>query len=529
MMGFFDDSVRFAVDPFKSGSAPSARGGRVSRSSEERLLQQYRTARNWRWASLAFSLVFIRFWWISLPVLVFLQDRVLGVLFFLVAAAVRYYFHSLIERGKAIKQRELGGSVDADLVARVEGSWQEVMYRAGLTQQCSPTEGVGITKAYRDQVYKQQNSISARAYGSADLYFPEISNWTSTPLGPAANVRMLRGQVADSFSKSAQMLADAWSVPSVRVVQESPSEVQLTLVVTDPLNRSLEVTLDSRPAGSPEGVAVGVTESGDPLFFPLDQANSVVGGIPGSGKSVCLNALLAGITARPDVQVIGIDCKAGVEFYDWQPRLSAFAQDQESALEVLQALDELGKRRLNSLRGSGFKSQSRKGYTVGEPMIVVIIDECAELFIAEGSSKEAKARANDLQVLVSRGVRLYRAAGISYVLATQKPTTDVIPSVIRDNCRFRLAFRCTTEEQAVAIMGSEIRGSDVSPVAIPDGSQFKGYAVLGDDAGAYTRGRGYFIEESTCQELALNTAAHRVPLDEIAIGGPSSGDLEVKS
>ena len=145
-MGFLDDSVRFAMDPFRSGSAPSARGGRVSRSSEDRLLQQYRSARNWRWAGLAFSVVFIRFWWISLPVLVFLQDRVLGVLFFLVAAAVRYYLHSVAERAKATKQRELGGPVNAELIARVEGSWKEVMYRAGLTQQCSPTEGVGITK-----------------------------------------------------------------------------------------------------------------------------------------------------------------------------------------------------------------------------------------------------------------------------------------------------------------------------------------------------------------------------------------------
>lgn len=528
-MGFLDDSVRFAMDPFKSGSAPSARGGRVSRSGEDRLLQQYRSARNWRWAGLAFSLVFIRFWWISLPVLVFFQDRVLGVLFFLLTAAVRYYFHSLTKRAETAKQQELGGPVNAELIAQVEGSWKEVMYRAGLTQQRSPTEGVGLTQAYRAQLNKQQDAISARAYGSDDLYFPEIAGWTASSLGPTATVRMLRGQVADSFSRSAQMLADAWNVPSVRVVQESPSEVQLTLVVADPLSRSLEVTLEARPAGSPEGVSIGLTETGGPLFFPLDQANSVVGGIPGSGKSVCLNALLAGITGRPDVQVIGIDCKAGVEFYDWQPRLSAFAQDQESALEVLQELDELGKRRLNSLRGSGFKSQSRKGYSINEPMIVVIIDECAELFIAEGSSKEAKARANDLQVLVSRGVRLYRAAGISYVLATQKPTTDVIPSVIRDNCRFRLAFRCTTEEQAVAIMGSEIRGSEISPVEIPDGNQFKGYAVLGDDAGSYTRARGYFIEESTCQQLALSTAGHRVPLDEIAIGGPPPSRPELKS
>lgn len=511
-MGFLGETTRFALNPLSA--ANSERNGAVpSRADQD--LQEYRTVRNTQWTFAILHFVFIRGWFVSVPLVLMFIHPAIGVVSFLFAAGLKFYLVSNREGRSQEQIKAVGGPENASLIEVVMAHWPEVMFRAGLTQGRAPTEGVGLREAYASEVYKRQRSLAANAFGSSDLTVPEVITWTPSPLGPRALVQMLRGQTVESFSKVAQMLADAWGVNAVRVDQDRPGVAALVLVIADPLSRSLEVDLSRPVDGSVDGVPIGVKEDGAELLFPLDQSNAVVGGIPGAGKSVSLNVLLAGISAVPEIQIVGIDCKGGIEFYDWQPRLSAFAQDQETALDVLQKVDEMGKRRLDALRGSGFKSQSRKGYSVEEPLIVVVIDECAELFTPEGSSKEQKSRANDLQSLVSRGVRLYRAAGICFVLATQKPTTDSIPSIIRDNCKFRLAFRCTTEEQAVAIMGAEIRSSDVSPVSIPDGNSFKGYCVLGDDAGSFARGRGAMIQESTCSALAESGSLYRRSLEEV--------------
>jgi hypothetical protein len=170
------------------------------------------------------------------------------------------------------------------------------------------------------------------------------------------------------------------------------------------------------------------------------------------------------------------------------------------------------------LRGYGVASMSRLGYSAEHPLYLVVIDEAAELFAPEGSSKEAKALASELVVMVSRIVRLCRATGIVVVLATQKPTSDSVPTVIRDNSPGKAAWRCTTPEQAVATLGEAARSAEFSPTDIKIGE--KGVAVAADADGVLRRVRCFYISETTRRAVVAATRHLARPLGSEVFTAP---------
>ncbi|GAB2659265.1 hypothetical protein GCM10027169_23000 [Gordonia jinhuaensis] len=404
----------------------------------------------------------------------------------------------------------LGGEANYILAQSIWYSWAHVAVDCKLARRRTNVDGIGVAAAVSASLDPHAR-VREQAYGNwADWEVPQLRQITRHPLGLAVSVQLLRGQTEADFVRTANAIAASWKVDEVRVELAEPGVAQLLAVLLDPLAAGAELSMGAVPAGDLEGVRIGRREDGTDLIFPLDQVSSVVGGVPKAGKSVILNMVLAGAAFNPCIQVIGIDCKRMVEFHDWAPRLSASAGDQESALEVLERLDQLGISRLDSLRGSGFKSVSRRGYTDEEPLIVVVIDECAELFDPSVDRKQAGA----LVSLVSRGVRLFRAAGIVYVLATQKPTADVLPSIIRDNCSNRVAGQCTTREQEAAILGPmPDEGCAVSAVTMP---RRPGMVVVSDDAGRRMYGRSDFISEEVAAAIAQASAVYRLPFFEMA-------------
>lgn len=398
------------------------------------------------------------------------------------------------------------------LMMHISTTWPDLVHRVRLAQPRLTLDGRGLM-AFIIKPDRTNEKIRRDAYGTrSEFETPRLRRMTADPLGVRVDVELLHGQDVASYERVAEALAAAWRVREVRVAAGAPGIVTLLAVIFDPLAQGREVALEALPQASTESVTIGRLEDGSTLDFSLDQVNSVVGGLPGSGKSVLLNVLLAGASQRQDVQIIGIDCKRGIEFFDWQPRLADFAIDQESAIGVLERVSKLGEARLDALRGSGFKSQSRKGYTADDPLIMVVIDEVSELF-ESGSDRDSKARAAYANQLVSRGVRLFRAAGITYVMATQKPTVDVLSSQIRDNCSQRIASFCKTDEQSKAILGPEVSSSDVRPTKIP--KDIRGTVVVGTDRGEFAYGRVDFIDEETSAEVARRTSHLRRDLGDL--------------
>jgi S-DNA-T family DNA segregation ATPase FtsK/SpoIIIE len=207
---------------------------------------------------------------------------------------------------------------------------------------------------------------------------------------------------------------------------------------------------------APPGVtiALGKDIAGRPLVANLEKLlHLLVAGTTGSGKSVCLNAIIASILMShpPDrVKLLMIDPKVvELSVYDGIPHLiSPVITDPRLAAGALRwAVREMGNR-YELFAAAGMRDIGR--YNAGSPplplpTIVVIIDELADLM------KVAPAEVEDA---IWRLAQMARAAGIHLVVATQRPSVDVVTGVIKANIPSRIAFAMSSQVDSRTILDS---------------------------------------------------------------------------
>lgn len=465
------------------------------------------------WATIArFWSLARRYWFVSTPLA---AGAVFGRYALIFAALICAYLFKKMKDRLAVEVQALfgaaGGEDNYREMQRLASIWPDIARACGLDQK-PQVKPLGIRAAASRALNSVEHALAEQAYGGQESVVPSIDTIAATSLGFRLDIVMLAGQTVDNYRKASDALANAFQVAEVRVSQPRPKVVSLTPVVSDPLMDGIGLTPDTLvPAADLEWVPMGRDENGETWSVPLNQTSSVFGGVPGAGKSVAINVFLANLSHREDLQIIGMDMKGGLELGDWADRCSATAFDQEKAVEVFAQLMDLHKSRMLMLRSKGFASMNNLGYSKERPLYLVVIDEAAELFTPETNSKEAKQVAADCLSYVSRIVRLCRATGIVVLLATQKPTTDSLPSIIRDNAGFKVAFRCTTPEQAVAILGDGVRLADFSPTAIKKNE--KGVAVAVDADGALRRVRAFYITEQSRREVVRRTAHLARPIE----------------
>ncbi|MGI6484047.1 MAG: DNA translocase FtsK 4TM domain-containing protein [Candidatus Dojkabacteria bacterium] len=170
----------------------------------------------------------------------------------------------------------------------------------------------------------------------------------------------------------------------------------------------------------------------------------LVAGATGTGKSVAINSLLAGLlmTKTPDeVKFIMVDPKMGVEMgmYNGIPHLlTPVITDVALITNALEWVIREMMRRYTQLKQTHTKKlaeyNAKMGFTA-MPYIVVVIDEMADLMLTSGIEVETK---------IQRLAQMGRAVGIHLILATQKPTVDVITGLIKSNIPGRMAFAVST-------------------------------------------------------------------------------------
>src|SRR5437660_1660161 len=199
-----------------------------------------------------------------------------------------------------------------------------------------------------------------------------------------------------------------------------------------------------------DAIPVGVGEDGDGIEVCMSERNMVVGGEPGGGKSVALSMLVAAAALDPYAHLTLFDGKL-VELSMWRGCADHFVGPElEKALEVLKDLRSDMEERYRYLMDSGRRKITRED---GDrfPLRLVAIDELASFTLGVGEEKKLCAEfSNLLRDLVSRG----RAAGIIVVAATQKPSSDIVPTALRDLFGFRWAMRCSTPQASDTILGS---------------------------------------------------------------------------
>jgi len=188
----------------------------------------------------------------------------------------------------------------------------------------------------------------------------------------------------------------------------------------------------------------GVTTAEDPYIIDLTALPHIlVAGSTGSGKSVALHAMIMsmiGTRSCEELRLILIDPKR-LEFasYVHIPHLlTPLVHDAKQALGVLRWVVGEMERRYEQLAHAGYKDCATY-HAAGHddmPYIVVIIDEWADLMMTGGK---------DVEALIVRLAQMARAAGIHLIIATQRPSVDVITGLIKVNVPARLAFRVVSK------------------------------------------------------------------------------------
>jgi len=300
------------------------------------------------------------------------------------------------------------------------------------------------------------------------------------------------GVKVSQISNLSKDLARSLSVISVRVVEIIPGKSVMGLEIPNE-NRELVVlseivqskSFDQSP--SPLTLALGKDISGEAVVADLTRMpHLLVAGTTGSGKSVAINAMLLSILfkATPeDVRMILIDPKMlELNIYEGIPHLIApVVTDMKDAANALRwCVAEMERRyRLMASLGvrniSGYNRKIREAEAAGKPIkdplfdkksllldpdaepedletlpyIVVVVDEFADMIMVVGKKVEE---------LIARLAQKARASGIHLLLATQRPSVDVITGLIKSNIPTRIAFQVSSKVDSRTIldqMGAE--------------------------------------------------------------------------
>ena len=206
----------------------------------------------------------------------------------------------------------------------------------------------------------------------------------------------------------------------------------------------------------PLNIALGLNIDGKPVYTSIAKMpHGLVAGGTGSGKSVCVNGLLISLLLKyspEDLKLILIDPKqVELTFYEDLPHLATpVVKDPKLASETLKwACDEMDRRyrAFSSVRVrdiEGFNEKTSNDPSIKKtPYLVIVIDELYDLMMTAGQDVEAS---------IQRITQMGRAAGIHLIVATQRPTTDVIKGTIKANIACRIAFKVSQFVDSTTIL-----------------------------------------------------------------------------
>jgi S-DNA-T family DNA segregation ATPase FtsK/SpoIIIE len=239
-------------------------------------------------------------------------------------------------------------------------------------------------------------------------------------------------------------------------------------------------------------IYLGLDTRGHSVYVSLMYRNILLGGEPGSGKSVAQGNIVSHAALCTDVDLVLIDGKL-VELLPYAPVAKQFVGNNiTKAVKVLRELQAEMDRRYLHLAQTGRKKITHED---GFRATLLAIDELAYFTVTVGTPQQQDEFKTLVRDLVARG----RAAGIIVVAATQRPSADIVPTSLRDLFGYRLAFRCTTDSSSDIILGTgwakEGRSAkDISPDTL-------GIGLLLAEGGTPRRIKTAFLHDSHVTRL----------------------------
>jgi S-DNA-T family DNA segregation ATPase FtsK/SpoIIIE len=307
---------------------------------------------------------------------------------------------------------------------------------------------------------------------------------TSFEIHPAVGVKVQKITALESD------IALKLQAKSIRIIAPIPGKAAVGVEIPSPFPQEVgfkEMLLlyQQMPRKLQIPILLGKTVSGDNVMSDLAKMpHCLIAGATGSGKSVCINSLIMSIlmNARPDeIKLLMIDPKkVELTAYSTLPHMIApIITEPHGAYAALQwlvremqvryeILKELGVRNITAFnqRKIDREFEASLGMPVPEKMsmIVAIIDEFADLMMASSS---------DLETPVARIAQMARAVGIHLILATQRPSREVITGLIKANFPTRIAFKVASRINSQIILdenGAESLLGNGDMLFLPPGS-----------------------------------------------------------
>ncbi|NLB51563.1 MAG: DNA translocase FtsK [Syntrophomonadaceae bacterium] len=246
------------------------------------------------------------------------------------------------------------------------------------------------------------------------------------------------------------------AAPGIRI--EAPIPGKSAIGIEVPNSKILSVGLRNllsaaafKKISSPLSFALGEDISGNPVVAKLnDMPHLLIAGSTGSGKSVCLNSIIISIlynTSPDELKLVFIDPKmVELTVYNGIPHLlTPVVTDPKKASIILKWMVNEMEKRYKMFAEKGVRDINRYNQITDEimPYIVIIIDELADLMMVSPVEVEDS---------ICRLAQMSRAAGMHLIVATQRPSVDVVTGIIKANIPSRIAFAVSSQADSRTIL-----------------------------------------------------------------------------
>ena len=354
-------------------------------------------------------------------------------------------------------------------------------------------------------------------------------------------VKLAEGVSVKKLKNQRDDLAVALGAHGVRIVYPLPGRTTVGIEVPNIQRENVflkDVFEEAKTHGVKLPMVIGRDTLGKAVVEDLTKMpHMLVAGTTGSGKSVCLNSILMTmlLTRGPEqLRFVLIDPKqVEMQLYQDIPHLACpVVTDMKRAPFVLEWALRQMEDRLHQFKMAGVRNVTdynelgaaelkkrigEESYDPEEfpeklPYVVLVIDELADMMLVS---------AKEVEIAISRLAAKARAAGIHLLVATQRPSTDVVTGLIKMNLPVRIAFKVTSSVDSRVILDDS--GADL---LLGNGD----FLYRPPGAAGMTRGQGAFVSEKEVREACDHLRAHGKPEfieDLVQMKGAAGGDGEV--
>jgi S-DNA-T family DNA segregation ATPase FtsK/SpoIIIE len=321
---------------------------------------------------------------------------------------------------------------------------------------------------------KRNQQDREELWKSADILVEKLANFgvqatvTDIRRGPSVTRYEIQPDPGVKVSRIVSLADDialALAAKAIRIEAPIPGKSAVGIEVPNPDVEmvNLRDVLESaayQHSPSKLSIALGMDISGEPIVDNLAKMpHLLVAGATGSGKSVCINAIISSLLfkARPEeVKLMMIDPKmVELNMYNGIPHLliPVVTDPRKAAVALKKVVAEMEKR-YEIFAKHGARDIERFNQLVADkkpeglsplPYIVVIVDELADLMMVAP---------HDVEDAICRLAQMARAAGIHLIIATQRPSVDVITGIIKANIPARIAFAVSSQVDSRTILGT---------------------------------------------------------------------------